>query len=62
MRCYKCDWFGEKSKNCRKSRRQSMRNNSYNSGRKYNEGWKKIRNDKYQRTNLEKKYPIKKNI
>jgi hypothetical protein len=60
MRCYKCDWFGHKSQNCRKSRSQSMRNNSYKSGRKSNEGWKKRRNDKSQRTNLEKKYPTNK--
>jgi hypothetical protein len=32
-----------------------MRNNSYNSGRKYNECWKKRRNDKSQRKNLENK-------
>jgi hypothetical protein len=37
---------------------QTMRNNSYKSGRKSNEGWKKIRNEK--RTNLEKKDPTNK--
>jgi hypothetical protein len=55
MRCYNYDRFGHKSQNCRKSISQSMRNNSYKSGRKYNECWKKRRNDKSQRTNLEKK-------
>jgi hypothetical protein len=60
MRCYNCDRFGHKSQNCRKSRSQSMRNNSYKSGRKSNEGWKKRRNDKSQRTNLEKKDPTNK--
>jgi hypothetical protein len=37
-----------------------MRNNSYKSGIKSNESWKKRRNDKYQRTNLEKKDPTNK--
>ena len=37
-----------------------MRNNSYKSGRKYNEGGKKRRNEKSQRKNLEKKYPTNK--
>jgi hypothetical protein len=37
-----------------------MRNNSDKSRRKSNEGWKKIRNDKSQRTNLEKKGPSNK--
>ena len=60
MRCYNCDRFGHKSQNCRKLRSQSMRNNSYKSGRKSNEGWKKRRNEKYQRKNLEKKYPTNK--
>jgi hypothetical protein len=60
MRCYNCDRFGHKSKNYRKSRIQSMRNNSNKSGRKSNEGWKKIRNDKSQRTKLEKKDPTNK--
>ena len=55
IRCYNCDRFGHKSQNYRKSRSQSMRNNSYKSGRKSNEGWKKRRNDKSQRTNLENK-------
>jgi hypothetical protein len=41
MRCYNCDRFGHKSQNCRKSRSQTMRNNSDKSGRKSNEGWKK---------------------
>jgi hypothetical protein len=37
-----------------------MRNNSYKSGRKSNEYWKKIINEKYQRTNLENKDPTNK--
>ena len=60
MKCYNYDRFGHKSQNCRKSRSQPTRNNSYKLGRKSNEGWKKIRNDKSQRTNLEKKYPTNK--
>ena len=60
MRCYNYDRFGKKSQNHRKSRSQTMRNNSDKSGRKSNEGWKKRRNDKSQRTNLEKKDPTNK--
>jgi hypothetical protein len=37
-----------------------MINNSYKLGRKSNEGWKKRRNEKSQRKNLEKKYPTNK--
>ena len=37
-----------------------MRNNSYKSGRKSYEGWKKRRDDKSQRKNLEKKDPTNK--
>jgi hypothetical protein len=54
MRCYNCDKFGHKSQDCRKSRRQPMKNNLYKSRRKSNELWKK-REDKSQRTNVEKK-------
>ena len=37
-----------------------MRNNSYKLGRKSNEVWKKRRNEKSQRTNLENKDPTNK--
>jgi hypothetical protein len=52
--------IGHKYQNYRKSRSQSMRNNSYKSGINSNEGWKKRRNDKSQRKNLENKYPTNK--
>ena len=55
MRCYNCDKFGNKSQECGKSRRQPMKNNPYKLGRKSNELWKKIREDKSQRTNVETK-------
>jgi hypothetical protein len=55
MRCYNCDKFGHKYQDCRKSRRKPMKNNPYKSGRKSNELWKKRREDKSQRTNVEKK-------
>ena len=60
MRCYNYDRFGHKSQKFIKSRSQSIRNNSYKSGRKSNEGWKKIRNDKSQRKNIENKDPTNK--
>jgi hypothetical protein len=41
MRCYSCGGFGQKSQNCWNSRRQSMRNASYNTTRRVNETWKK---------------------
>jgi hypothetical protein len=53
MRCYNFDTFGHKSQDCKKSRRQPMKNNTYKSGRKSNELWKKIREDKSQRKNVE---------
>jgi hypothetical protein len=55
MRCYNCDKFGHKPQDSRKSRRKFMKNNPYKSGRKYNELWKKRREDKSQRTNVENK-------
>jgi hypothetical protein len=55
MRCYNCDKFGHKSQDYMKSRRQLMKNNPYKLGRKSNELWKKRREDKSQRTNVENK-------
>ena len=55
MRCYNCDKFGKKYQDYRKSRRQPMKNNPYKSQRKSPELWKKIREDKSQRTNVENK-------
>ena len=49
------DKFGNKSEDCVKSRRQPMKNNPYKSERKSNELWKKKREDKSQRKNVEKK-------
>jgi hypothetical protein len=40
MRCYSCGGFGYKSQDYWKSRRQSMRNASYNTKRRVNETWK----------------------
>jgi len=55
MRCYNYDRFRHKSKDCGKSRRQLMENNPYKLGRKSNELWKKRREYKSQRTNVENK-------
>jgi hypothetical protein len=41
MRCYSCGGFGHKAQDCWNSRRQSMRNASYNTTRRVNETWKK---------------------
>jgi hypothetical protein len=41
MRCYSCGGYGHKAHNCWNSRRQSMRNVSYNTKRRVKETWKK---------------------
>jgi hypothetical protein len=41
MRCYSCGGYGHKSHNCWNSRKQSMRNASYNTTKRVNETWKK---------------------
>jgi len=41
MRCYICGGFGHKAQDFWNSRRQSMRNASYNKERRVNETWKK---------------------
>jgi hypothetical protein len=41
MRCYSCGGYGHKAHNCWNSRRQSMRNDSYNTTRRVNETWNK---------------------
>jgi hypothetical protein len=56
MRCYKCDRFGHKSESYRSSNGQSL-NNSFNSGRKPNKIWKKKRDDKSPKTQLEREGP-----
>jgi hypothetical protein len=55
MRCYNYDKFGHKSQDYKKLGRQTMKNNPYKSGSQSNELWKKIREDKSQRKNLENK-------
>jgi hypothetical protein len=41
MRCYSCGGYGHKAHNCWNSRKQSMRNASYNTTKRVNETWKK---------------------
>jgi hypothetical protein len=41
MRCYSCGGYGHKEYNCWNSRKQSMRNASYNTTKGVNGTWKK---------------------
>jgi hypothetical protein len=41
MRCYSCGGYGHKAHNCWNSRKQSIRNASYNTTKKVKETWKK---------------------
>jgi hypothetical protein len=41
MRCYSCGGYGHKANNCWNSRKQSMRNDSYNMTKGVNGTWKK---------------------
>jgi hypothetical protein len=59
MRCYNCDRFGNKSQSCRSSKIQSL-NKSFKSVRKPNKSWKKKRDDKSPKTQLEKEDPKRK--
>jgi Ni/Co efflux regulator RcnB len=56
MRCYSCGGFGHKSHNYCNSRKQLMRNSSYNTTKRVNETWKKneVAVIEYQRTNFKK--------
>jgi abortive infection bacteriophage resistance protein len=56
MRCYNCGGFGHKAQDYWNSRRQSMRNDSYNTTRRVNETWKKneVEIIEYHRTKAEK--------
>jgi hypothetical protein len=56
MRCYSCGGFGHKAQDFWNSRRQSMRNASYNKERRVNETWKKdeVSRIEYHRTKVER--------
>jgi hypothetical protein len=56
MRCYSCGGYGHKAHNYWNSRRQSMRNASYNMTRRENETWKKneVAIIEYHRTKFKK--------